>query len=912
MRNRFLLSLIIVIVILVVVIPIAIGLATDWLWFSAQGYTTIFSTILLTKLILGIIVGLVAFGIIYLNFYLAYRRTKDQPVILNVQQIQRPGFDLSKIIYKLLLPVSLAIGFLTGMVGSSYWQVAQQFINGVSFNTVDPLFGRDISFYFFTLPFIKMAIGFLFWIIIVSIIGTGIQYLIKGLLIFKGKMVQTAHKAKTHLSVLMAIFFIFLSAHLYFINMTGLLYSSTGPFTGANYTDIYARLPVLWGLLAITLFIAAAFMINTFKPVKRLVPFLIIIYLFVAILGSSVYPSIIQKLVVLPNELIKETPYIERNIAATRASFGLDQVDKRELVADEVRLTAEDIKNNELTIKNIRLWDRKPLLDTFGQIQEIRTYYDFVSIDNDRYMIDGEYRQIMVSPRELNTASLPSATFINERLVFTHGFGLALGPVNEVTKEGLPLLFIKDLPPVSSTESISVEKPEIYFGELSSDYVFVNTKAEEFNYPSGDENVFTTYQGTGGVAIDSFLKKALFAADLGSLKILLSNDINKDSRVLLNRNITNRVKKILPFLKYDSDPYLVITDDGNLKWIYDAYTESNAYPYADSVMATTTDTSVAPAGTVSGINYIRNSIKVVIDAYSGKMQFYIANEEDPIIQTYAKIFPDTFVPLDTMPDDLRAHIRYPEDIFKYQTFIYSTYHMEQPQIFYNKEDKWEVPRISEERTDPMMRHMIMKLPAEEKEEFILMLPYTPRGKDNLAAWMVARSDGEHYGELVVYRFPKQKLIFGPRQIVNRINQDADISKQISLWDQRGSEVNQGNLLVIPIEESLIYVQPLYLRAEGGKIPELKRVIVAYENQIAMAETLGQALDIIFSGAVDTDTTEESAVADTEEETKTETSEDLISQANTHYQRALDAQKRGDWATYGQEIEALGNVLNKLK
>lgn len=907
MNKRFLVSFIIVILALVVIVPVAISLATDWLWFSAQGYTTIFSTILLSKLVLGVIVGLATFAILYLNFYLAYRWTRQQPVALNISRFQRPGFDLLKILYKLLLPLSLIIGLLTGIVGSSYWQVVQQFINSVSFNVADPLFGRDISFYFFTLPLIKMAIGFLFWIITISILGSAAQYLIKGLLILKGKRVAAAGVAKKHLSLLLAIFFIILSGQIYFIKMANLLYSNSGPFTGANYTDVYARLPVLWGLLIIALFIALAFLINTGKPVKRLAPVLIMIYIAVAILGGSAYPLVIQRLVVLPNELIKETPYIERNIAATRASFGLDQVDKRELVA-ETKLTTEDIKNNELTIKNIRLWDRKPLLDTFGQIQEIRTYYDFVSIDNDRYMIDGEYRQTMISPRELNTASLPAATFINERLIFTHGFGLALGPVNEVTKEGLPLLFIKDLPPVSSTESISVERPEIYFGELSSDYVFVNTEAEEFNYPSGDENVFTTYQGTGGVAVDSFLKKALFAADLSSLKILLSNDINKDSRVLLNRNITDRVGKILPFLKFDSDPYMVITSEGKLKWIYDAYTTSRAYPYADSVRTTTVDTNVTPPATINSINYIRNSVKVVIDAYSGKMQFYIADEHDPIIQTYAKIFPDTFISLNTMPDDLKVHIRYPEDIFKYQTFIYSTYHMEQPQIFYNKEDKWEIPQISEERADPMMRHMIMKLPAEEQEEFILMLPYTPRNKDNLAAWMVARSDGEHYGELVVYRFPKQKLIFGPKQIVNRINQDADISRQVSLWDQRGSEVNYGNLLVIPIEGSLIYVRPLYLRAEGGKIPELKRVIVAYENQITMAETLGQALDAVFSGAIDI--TQEPAV--TEEETKAVTSEDLISQANTHYQAAIEAQKRGDWTAYGQEIEALGNVLNKLK
>lgn len=903
MRKKFVLSLIIVIFLLIVIIPIFIGLSADWLWFSAQGFTTIFNKILLTKIILGLVIGFVTFGIIYLNFYIAHRRTKDQPVILSNL---RPGLDISRIIYKLLLPISVAIGILTGIVGAGYWEVAQQFIHSVNFNVVDPLFGRDISFYFFTLPAVKMLIGFLFWIIIVSILGASIQYLVKGLMTIRGKKIETARIAKNHLSFLMAIFFFIMAGHVYFNSMTNLLYSNTGPFTGANYSDIYASLPVLWGLFGVAIIIAVAFLITMLRPIKRLIPFMIVIYIIVSI-GGGVYASIIHKTVVLPNELVKETPYIERNIEATRAAFGLDQVVKRELGTEESTLTSDDIKNNELTIKNIRLWDRKPLLDTFGQIQEIRTYYDFVSIDNDRYTIDDEYRQIMVSPRELNTASLPSRTFINERLVFTHGYGLALGPVNEVTKEGLPLLFVKDLPPASSTESINVDKPEIYFGELSSDYVFVNTEAEEFNYPAGDENVFTNYEGMGGVAVDSFIKKALFAVNLNSFKILLSNDINNDSRVLLHRNITDRVKKVMPFLKYDGDPYLVITEDGGLKWIYDAYTTSNDYPYANSITAITTNTEVVPALNTTRINYIRNSVKVVIDAYSGAMQFYIANEQDPIIQTYSKIFPDTFLGLDSMSDDLKNHIRYPEDIFKYQTEIYATYHMEQPQIFYNKEDKWEVPRISEDRADPMMRHMIMKLPAEEQEEFILMLPYTPRDKDNLAAWMVARSDGDNYGELVAYSFPKQKLIFGPKQIVNRINQDADISRQISLWDQRGSEVNHGNLLVIPIEESLIYVQPLYLRAEGGKIPELKRVIVAYENQIAMAETLAGALDIIFSGVVATPTTDDTSAVE-----EIVTSADLINQANTHYQSALDAQKRGDWTTYGREIEALGDVLDKLK
>ncbi len=915
MAKSVILTIIIVIALVIIAGPIIVNLTADWLWFDSLGLTEIFSTILLTRLAVGLGIGLVTFGVLYLNAYLAYRFTRDEPIVLKPGESPGRQPDVSAVIVRLLLPVTLFIGIMTGLVASAQWQTVQEFLHGVSFGTTDPLYGRDLSYYFFTLPFIRMLLGFAFWMTIISFIAAAFQYLVRGVLRIRNRQVQTARHAKRHLSILLAVFFLLIAGSLYFNSMPNLLYSNTGPFTGASYTDVHASLPVLWGLLVIALLIAVVLIINLFRRVKRIVPILIGLYIIVGIVGGVGYPVFVQRLIVLPNELDKETPYIERNIAATQQAFGLDQVTRRELAAEDIELTSQDIADNQLTIKNVRLWDRTPLLDTFGQIQEIRTYYDFVSIDNDRYTINDEYRQTMLSPRELNTASLPSATFINERLVFTHGYGIALGPVNEVTPEGLPLLFVQDLPPKSSTESVSVERPEIYFGELVSDYVFVQTNAEEFNYPSGDENVFTTYQGEGGVAVDSLLKKALFAADLQSLKILLSGDITNDSKVLLHRNITDRVKKALPFLEYDGDPYMIITENGELKWMYDAYTTSNAYPYAESVISLATDVTRTPGSISPRLNYIRNSVKVVIDAYTGAMDAYVADPDDPLIQTYQNIFPDTLVSMDAMAADIRAHVRYPEDIYRYQTAIYGTYHMEQSQIFYNKEDKWEIPQIGQDRKDPMMRHMIMKLPDEDQEEFILMLPFTPRNKDNLAAWMVARSDGEHYGELVVYRFPKQKLVFGPKQIANRINQDADISQQVSLWDQRGSSVNFGNLLVIPIEEALIYVQPLYLRADQGTIPELKRVIVAYENQIGMAKTLDQALAVIFSGAdepavdpiVDGPTEPEQ---DTDEPAQTQA--DLISEANTRYQNALDAQRRGNWTTYGQEIEALGNILDQLE
>jgi uncharacterized membrane protein (UPF0182 family) len=537
-----------------------------------------------------------------------------------------------------------------------------------------------------------------------------------------------------------------------------------------------------------------------------------------------------QRLVGTPNEPVKDTPYIAYNIAATRAAFGLDAVEERQLSGDAM-LTRGDIARNRATIANVRLWDRQPLLDTFGQIQEIRTYYDFVSIDIDRYLIDGQYRQVMLSARELNSDALPNKSWINERLTFTHGYGLALGPVNEVTPEGLPVLFVKNLPPESSVV-LDIREPSIYYGELSSAHVFVHTKAREFHYPRGDDNVYQNYRGTGGVPIGNGWRELLLAVRFRSFKILLSDDLTPTSRVLFHRNILDRASTIAPFLRFDRDPYLVVAD-GRLFWMLDAYTTTDRYPYATPAEA--------------GINYIRNSVKVVIDAYNGTVTFYLADPADPIAATLAKIFPDVFRPLSRMPASLRRHVRYPESLFAVQSGMFATYHMTNPAVFYNKEDQWEVPAIESGRTAVPMEpyYTIMRLPGAADAEFIQMLPFTPRRKDNLAAWMVARSDGDHYGKLLVFQFPKQKVVFGPRQVVARINQDQEISPQITLWNQQGSEVIQGTLLVIPIEESLLYVRPLYLRAAGGKIPELKRVIVAYQNRIVMDDTLDKALERVF-------------------------------------------------------------------
>jgi len=593
---------------------------------------------------------------------------------------------------------------------------------------------------------------------------------------------------------------------------------------------------------------------------------------------------------------VKETPQLASHITATRQAWGLDSVVTRDLTG-EARLTEGDIRANRPTIDNVRLWDRDPLLQTFGQLQEIRTYYDFVSVDDDRYWIDGQYRQVLLSPRELNSGSLPTRTFINERLTFTHGMGLTLGPVNQVTSEGLPVLFIKDLPPASSV-SLQVTRPELYFGELTDSWVFARTHQREFDYPSGDENIFTSYTGTGGVRVGSFPRRLVLATYLRSLKVLLSSDITSDSRAMYIRNIRLRARTALPFLLFDDDPYLVVSDSGRLRWILDAYTATSRYPYAEPLD--------------NGINYMRNSVKVVIDAFDGTVTAYLADPRDPLVRTLAKVFPGIFQSLNAMSADLRAHLRYPEDLFRVQTDMYATYHMSEPEIYYHREDQWQKPVLSRpgERPDPFLRHIVMRLPEERQAEFILMVPFTPRGKDNLASWMVARNDGKQYGRLVLYRFPKQSLVYGPTQIVNRINQDTDISRQISLWDQRGSEVIRGHLLVIPIEESLIYVQPLYLRAEGGRIPEMKRVVVAHQNRVVMEETLDAGLARLFGGAVEP--TAATAAPTGAALPNNGRAADLARRAAELYQRAVAAQRGGDWASYGEALSQLGEALRQLQ
>jgi len=895
-RRRLGLVVLVVLFALLLLLSNLVPLAAEWLWFQALGYERVFTTRLAAEAVLGVGVGGLVFAFLYVNLRIAQRGLVPNPLVVQLSS-GAAAVDVTRLFRRLALPTALGVALLFGLGAAGGWLGVLQFLHRTPFGVTDPVFGRDVGYYVFTVPVIAGALGLITTLTTFALVAAiGLYVLRRDVVVFE-RRVTVEPSARLHLALLIALLFLLAALRVYFVRLPGLLYSTTGPLAGASYADLHAQLTGLRlaGLAAV----AGGALVLSGARSQRLARNTLLalgLYFGVSLLGVALYPTIVQKLVVAPNELVKETPQLVYHLAATRRAWGLDSVVTRDLTG-EARLTERDIRANRPTIDNVRLWDRDPLLQTFGQLQEIRTYYDFVSVDDDRYWIDGQYRQVLLSPRELNSASLPTRTFINERLTFTHGMGLTLGPVNQVTQEGLPVLFIKDLPPASSV-SLRVTRPELYFGELTDSWVFARTHQREFDYPSGDENIFTSYTGTGGVRVGSFPRRLVLATHLRSLKVLLSSDITSDSRAMYIRNIRLRARTALPFLLFDDDPYLVVSDSGRLRWILDAYTATSRYPYAQPLD--------------NGINYMRNSVKVVIDAFEGTVTAYLADRRDPLVLTLAKVFPGIFQPLDAMSADLRAHLRYPEDLFRVQTDMYATYHMSEPEIFYHREDQWQKPVLSRpgERPDPFLRHMVMRLPEERQAEFILMVPFTPRGKDNLASWMVARNDGEHYGRLVLYRFPKQSLVYGPTQIVNRINQDTDISRQISLWDQRGSEVIRGHLLVIPIEESLIYVQPLYLRAEGGRIPEMKRVVVAHQNRVVMEETLDAGLARLFGGAVEPAAA--AAAPPGAARSGNGRVADLARRAAELYQRAVEAQRSGDWARYGEALSQLGDVLRQLQ
>jgi len=798
---------------------------------------------------------------------------------------------------------SLVFALLAALGGAAHWEEYLLYLNAVPFGRSDPLFGQDLGFYVFRLPFLSYLQDWFIGLVLLTTASVAAVYLMTHAIVIGRRTVHMESFARRHLGVLLAIL-AGLKAWGYRLDAYDLLYSRRGVVFGAVYADVHAALPILNGLIALCVVTAVAFLILALRGIWRPAVILTALTLLTGTLCLSLYPEFIHRFQVVPNESALERPYIQHNIEFTRAAFGLADI-QEELFPVEQDLTAPDIARNHLTIKNVRLWDHRPLLATYRQLQQIRTYYDFVDVDNDRYLINGEYRQIMLSPRELAYRNLPSRIWINEHLTYTHGYGVTLGPVNRISAEGLPEFFVRDIPPVSSID-LKITRPEIYFGEIPNDYVFVRTKAQEFDYPSGEKNVMSTYTGRGGVSSLSFPRKLLFAAYFGSLKIILSNDITTDSRILFNRQIRHRVQKVAPFLQLDQDSYLVISKQGRLLWLVDGYTTTDRFPYAQ------------PIGRVG--NYIRNSVKASVDAYDGSVNLYINDPHDPLVLAYQKIFPGLLKPLSEMPEDLKAHVRYPQDLFNIQSHVFATYHMQDPQIFYNKEDLWNIPKKNDKDMEPY--YTIMRLPKtgvekDRKEEFILLVPFTPAKRDNMAAWLAARSDAPNYGKLIVYLFPKQKLVYGPRQVDARIDQDSAISQQITLWSQRGSQVIRGSLLAIPIEDALLYVQPLYLSASEGALPELRRVIVAYGNQLNMAPNLEAALEGIFGRAA-TATIKETAVTMVPVVPPGTLTAPLLpgpsvlaKEALDHFNKAQAALREQDWGRYGEELKKMRSVLEEL-
>ena len=822
------------------------GVYVDWLWFQSVGMEAVFATRVTAQAALFSAAGLAFLIVFTLNVSLAMHLAARQDVVARLLGWIQPDRG-STTLRVVMAGAGLLLAALVGVGTAGSWDTALRFLNPVAFGVEDPLFGQDVSFYVFTLPMYELVQGWFVSTIFLTLVACLAVYTIKLVLPQlsiqevapedrgSGRQVKLdfGPRVKAHLSILVALLVLGFAARSW-LDIYGLVYSPTGLVFGAGYADVNARLPAMWLTVAVTVLFAVLVLANISRRGYGLVLVGLAAWIGVAVLGGAVYPGLVQRLQVQPSELDKEWPYLEYNIRLTNQAYALDRISEAEYPAEDA-VTAAEVESNPMTIKNIRLWDPEPLLDTYNQIQSIRLYYDFLGVDVDRYIIDGEYRQVMLAARELSPAKLPSQaqTWVNQRLQFTHGYGVAMSPVNEVTPEGLPALFLRDVPPAGK---LPVTRPEIYFGESTDNYVIVKTTTPEFDYPKGDDNVYVKYQGDAGVDVGSLTRRLLFAWQFGDANILLAGAITPESKILYNRNIVQRAHMVAPFLTYDRDPYMVVAD-GRLYWILDAYTHTDRYPYSQ------------PVNIGVEANYLRNSVKVVMDAYEGAMRFYLADTTDPIVRAYSAVFPGLFAPLEQMPAELRSHLRYPQDLFRVQAELYRTYHMKDVRVFYNKEDLWNIPNeiYIDKQVAMQPYYVIMRLPGEEEEEFVLILPYTPPNKNNMITWLAARSDGKAYGQLVAYKYPKEKLIFGPMQIEARIDQDPRISEQLTLWNQAGSRVVRGNMIVIPVGKSNLYVEPIYLQSEQTKLPEMKRVVLATGNRVVMEPSVAIGLAQLLPG-----------------------------------------------------------------
>jgi uncharacterized membrane protein (UPF0182 family) len=916
-----------------------ISIYPDWLWFENLNFSPVFWTMLLSKFGFGLLIWLLLIFIISLNLYVAKRLNPGGGPGLGFKAADDYFAQLglsSRALNSLLIVLILILSSYIASKGADQWNLLLRYLYQQPFGGTDPIFNRDIGFYLFSLPFYVYAReGLLVLFIFAGLVTMG-WYLKNGALQIEGEFSQeqgappslpkisVAPKAKQHLIFLGGII-VLLLAWGFHLKMYRLLYSTQGPAFGASYTDVHIKVLAYKVLIIVSIGFALVVFLNAFKFRMKFLWISGAIWIGAMLVFATLLPLMVQKFVVKPNELAKESPYIAYNIDYTRKAYNLNRIKEVNFEVND-KLSAEDIKRHDATIQNIRIWDERPLLQTYRQIQTIRLYYDFNNVDVDRYLINNQYRQIMLAARELMVNQLPrqAQTWVNRHLIYTHGYGLASSPVNEVTREGLPRLFIKDLPP-SFEPDLKIERPEIYYGEKTLEYVLVKTKTEEFDYPRGDKNVYTIYQGRGGVPIKSFFRRLLFSIEFLDPQILFTNYLTPESRIMYNRRIGRRTGLIAPFLNYDADPYLVVSG-GKLYWIQDAYTTSNMYPYSRRSHGRLRNKE---------LNYIRNSVKVTIDAYNGDVAYYIIDEKDPIVKTYAKIFPDLFKPFNEMPADLKKHIRYPKDLFKIQVDTYTKYHMEDVQVFYNQEDLWQIPDelYGDSRQEMEPYYIIIKLPEGQKEEFLLMLPFTPSKKDNMIGWLAARSDLPDYGNLLVYKLPKEKLVYGPMQIEARVDQQTEISRELSLWGQRGSRVIRGNLLAIPLSDTFIYVEPVYLEAKQEEselpptgspqrrsglvssqqkvksrvaaLPELKRVIVAFGNRLIMEENLDKALSSVLGGQIVPEPLASPSIAQTQDISN------LGALALQHYNKAKDYLRQGNWAEYGRELENLEKILKEI-
>ncbi len=875
----------------------------DLLWFGSLGFRAVFTTTWFTMLSVFVIAAGLSSAILLLNGLLALRTNAKtrRPQSFRVIGRNPQGvpevieLSLDKLPMRLIVTaVALLVGLFVGFAQTGNWDIFLKWFYAAPFGRSDPLFGNDVGFYVFALPVYELCRDWALLILFLSGAIAAAIYLLRGDINYQQTGFPTfSNVAMRHLSAILGMYFLVKAAG-YLLQRYDLLNSNNGIVFGAAYTDVHLRLPLLVALAGAALIAAVLCAYNIWQAAIRL-PIVAVAIVFAVSAVQTLVPGVFQSYWVKPDELKLESRYIARNIEFTRYGFGLDHIVSAPFPA-KGKLTPEVIAANQATIQNIRWWDPRPLTDTYRQLQEIRLYYDFHDIDVDRYTVDGSYRQVLLSARELNQSKLPAdaQTWINQRFKFTHGNGIAMNPVNRFDQEGLPVFYVKDIPPVGPPE-LKIDRPQIYFGEETRNYVVVGGDTKEFDYAQGQENVYNVYEGRDGVSLRGFWTRVLFAWYFGDFKLLISDNVTASSKILFRRLIQERIQRIAPFLRLDRDPYLVV-NDGRLVWLQDAYTVSDSVPYSQVTQ---------PGGT----NYIRNSVKIAVDAYDGNPVFYIADPKDPIVLTYQRIFPTLFQPMASMPDSLRKHIRYPEDLFTIQAKVYGTYHMTDPEVFYNKEDLWNFPRESHKGQVGVMQpyYTIMRLPEESREEFILMLPMVPNNRDNMIAWLAARCDGPNYGKVIEFAFSKEKLIYGPAQIEARIDQDTTISQQLSLWNQVGSRVIRGNLLAIPIEDTLLYVEPLYLSAESRQLPELKRLIASTGDRVVMAQDVDSLL-----AALVTPETRKTAVVASASPSAPGTSGSPPSGANAealnHYRRAFEALNKGDWRTFGTEMDAMQRAL----